>query len=152
MSGNYSVFPGKIFKCLDSRKNLQIPGTILALSRNSFVRVVTPRKRKSKFISDIGTCTITLHKVGFASNLLYFPLLLNNSLVCLACSFIHSFIHSFIIYICLYLQVGVVFRDLVDLSVLRTILIVRPSLWHTGLCEHDWALPEIVPDHSNCRK
>ena len=35
MSRNYRVFPGKISKCPDSRRNLQIPGTILALSRNS---------------------------------------------------------------------------------------------------------------------
>ena len=35
MSRNYRVFPGKISKCPDSRRNLQISGTILALSRNS---------------------------------------------------------------------------------------------------------------------
>ena len=35
LSRNYRVFPGKISKCPDSRRNLQIPGTILALSRNS---------------------------------------------------------------------------------------------------------------------
>ena len=35
LSRNYRVFPGKISKCRDSRRNLQIPGTILALSRNS---------------------------------------------------------------------------------------------------------------------
>ena len=35
LSRNYRMFPGKISKCPDSRRNLQIPGTILALSRNS---------------------------------------------------------------------------------------------------------------------
>ena len=35
LSRNYRVFPGKMSKCPDSRRNLQIPGTILALSRNS---------------------------------------------------------------------------------------------------------------------
>ena len=37
MSRNDRVFPGKFSKCPDSRKNLQIPGTILALSRNSVI-------------------------------------------------------------------------------------------------------------------
>ena len=35
MSRNHRVFLGKISTCPDSRRNLQIPGTILALSRNS---------------------------------------------------------------------------------------------------------------------
>ena len=42
MSRNYRVFPGKISKCPDSRRNLQIPGTILTLSRNSVCQSCHP--------------------------------------------------------------------------------------------------------------